>query len=257
MKDWIHWWDVWKEKIFHAFTRFEAPQSNLAEVLHAGWKHRDKMGVSLLDCCYFDVRDSILLAIKHDTVRDGWYDGGYSPNNKELTTRKWKREEERASQLGEDLLDFGVTSRLTNPIKKVDIYKVDICNTPTCTCPDFQKNGKFAYCKHILFVMIFALRVEDEDKLNARHIGDEDVKSLLAPFLLKWAVAHSAIQKVKDCKMCWLQNCDPTWNALCLSRWSFVSALWKGPRGWASILFLSKQAMLRCQTKMVKCHNTT
>ena len=53
------------------------------------------------------------------------------------------------------------------------LYKVDICNTPTCTCP------KFVYCKHILFVMIFALRVEDEDKLNARHIGDEDVKSLL------------------------------------------------------------------------------
>ena len=27
--------------------------------------------------------------------------------------------------------------------------------------------------------MIFALRVEDEGKLNARHTGDEDVKSLL------------------------------------------------------------------------------
>ena len=59
------------------------------------------------------------------------------------------------------------------------LYKVDISNTPTHTCPDFQKNGKFVYCKHMLFLMIFALRVEDEDKLNARHIGDEDVKSLL------------------------------------------------------------------------------
>ena len=59
------------------------------------------------------------------------------------------------------------------------LCKADISNTPTHTCPDFQKNGKFVYCKHILFVMIFALRVEDEDKLNARHIGDEDVKSLL------------------------------------------------------------------------------
>ena len=60
------------------------------------------------------------------------------------------------------------------------LYKVDISNTPTHTCPDFQKNGKFVYCKHMLFLMIFALRVEDEDKLNARNIGDEDVKSLLA-----------------------------------------------------------------------------
>ena len=56
MKDWIQWWDVRK-----AFTRFDAPQSNLAEVLHAGWKHRDKTGVSLLACCYFDV-----LAVNHE-----------------------------------------------------------------------------------------------------------------------------------------------------------------------------------------------
>ena len=81
----------------------------------------DKMGVSLLECCYFDGRDSIFLAINHDNVRDGCYDGGYGPNNKELTTRKQKREEERASQLGEDLLNFGVTSRLTNPNKKKQI----------------------------------------------------------------------------------------------------------------------------------------
>ena len=81
----------------------------------------DKMGVSLLECCYFDGRDSIFLAINHDNVRDGCYDGGYGPNNKELTTRKQKREEERASQLGEDLLNFGVTSRLTNPTKKKQI----------------------------------------------------------------------------------------------------------------------------------------
>ena len=118
LKDWIQWWDVRKEKIFHAFTHFDAPQSNLADVLHAGWKHRDKIGVSLLECCYFDVRD---FAINHDNVRDSCYDGGYGPNNKELTTSKQKSEEERVSQLGEDLLDFGVTSRSTNPTKKKQI----------------------------------------------------------------------------------------------------------------------------------------
>ena len=120
MKDWIQWWDVRKEKILLAFTRFEAPQSNLAEVLHAGWKHRDKMGVSLLECCNFDVRDSIPLTINQGNVRDGCYDGEYGPNNEELTTRKRKRQEEQARQLG-DLLDFGVNSRSTNPTKKKQI----------------------------------------------------------------------------------------------------------------------------------------
>ena len=81
-----------------------------SEVLHASWKHRDKMGVSLLECCCFDVRDSILLAINQENVGDGCYDGGYGPNNEELTTRKRKRQEEQARQLG-DLLDFGVNSR--------------------------------------------------------------------------------------------------------------------------------------------------
>ena len=216
--------------------------------------------IFLLECCYFDIRDSILLAINPDNLGDGCYDGRYGPNNKELTTRKRKREEERASHLGGDLLDFGVTSRLTNPSKKKQIeppktgcyppkktknveemiqrrvattrsvhnimkirkivklsplkwqfqvmgttsgktlYKVDICNTPTCTCPDFQKNGKFVYCKHIKFIITFALRVEDEDKLNAKHIGDEDVKSLLVDNINKWYIKANEPVKLSGSK---------------------------------------------------------
>ena len=136
MKDWIQWWDVQKEKNFHAFTRFDAWQSNLAEVLHPGWKHCDKMGVSLLECCYFDIQDSILLAINQDNVQDGCCDGGYGPNNEELMTRKQKREEEQASQLGEDLLDFGVTSRSTNPTKEKQIEPPESC----CYPPKKKKN---------------------------------------------------------------------------------------------------------------------
>lgn len=55
--DCVAWWDNRKRFIFRAFTRINAPQSNLAEVTHAGWKHRDKTGVSMLKCCYFDIRD--------------------------------------------------------------------------------------------------------------------------------------------------------------------------------------------------------
>ena len=57
-KDWIQWWDVQKEKIFHASILFDPLQRYLAEVLHAGWKHRDKVGVSLLECCYFSLHKS-------------------------------------------------------------------------------------------------------------------------------------------------------------------------------------------------------
>ena len=46
---------------------------------------------------------------------------GYGPKNEELTTRRQKREEEQAGQLGEVPLDFGVTSRSTNTTKKKQI----------------------------------------------------------------------------------------------------------------------------------------
>ena len=35
-----------RELIFKAFTSKVTPESNLAEVIHAAWKNRDKMGVS-------------------------------------------------------------------------------------------------------------------------------------------------------------------------------------------------------------------
>ena len=39
----------------------EFPRSKLAEVNHASWKNCDRMGVSLLDRYFFDVRDSFLI----------------------------------------------------------------------------------------------------------------------------------------------------------------------------------------------------
>lgn len=58
-----------KGENFHVFTRFEAPQSNLPEVLNANWKQSHIMGV--LKCCYFGV----LFAINQDNIRDDSYNG--------------------------------------------------------------------------------------------------------------------------------------------------------------------------------------
>ena len=69
VKHWIEWLDAWKENIFQALTSLSAPQSNQAEAVHARWKNRDTMGVSSLECCYFDIRDSILLAISFSSLK--------------------------------------------------------------------------------------------------------------------------------------------------------------------------------------------
>ena len=36
---WLAWWDERKKLMFKAFTSMDAPSSNLAEVVHAGWKN--------------------------------------------------------------------------------------------------------------------------------------------------------------------------------------------------------------------------
>ena len=79
VKHLIEWWDSRKENIFRAFTSFNAPQSNQAEAVHAEWKNRDKMGVSLLECCYFDIGDSILLAISFSSLEKGGHESGFGP----------------------------------------------------------------------------------------------------------------------------------------------------------------------------------
>ena len=74
VKHWTEWWDARKENIFLAFTSFDAPQSNQAEAVLAGWKNQDKMGISLLERCYFYIRGSILLPISLSSLEKGGHE---------------------------------------------------------------------------------------------------------------------------------------------------------------------------------------
>lgn len=114
VKHWIEWSDARKENIFQALTSLSAPQSNQAEAVHAGWKNRDKMGVSLLKCCYFCIGDSILLAINFSSLEKGGHERGFRPLEVTITGRKESREIEHAQQLRGDLLDFSVRPSSSN-----------------------------------------------------------------------------------------------------------------------------------------------
>ena len=81
---------------------------NQAEVVNAGWAHRDRLGVSLLDSCYFDVRDSHLLESEMLQFNIGSFPGGNGPNAAELIQRKHSRELDAAERYGSEILDFGV-----------------------------------------------------------------------------------------------------------------------------------------------------
>ncbi|XP_066927735.1 uncharacterized protein [Clytia hemisphaerica] len=236
LKDWISWWDDRKENVFRAFTSFGAPQSNLAEVVHAGYKHRDRMGVNLLECAYFDIRDSILLALNLGELEKGGHECGYGQSISSRNKQQASRDIGHAERLGRDLMDFTVQqtgssgkrkscepvegchppkkrrnigklfdNRLETAKKLEDMmkvkkltrlssqkiecqilgtssgrvhYTVTICNVPTCTCPDFKKQGLVVSCKHIIFVFLFIIR--SEEMCNERHIGDDDLCNLLS-----------------------------------------------------------------------------
>ena len=55
---WFNWWGARKSYIFRAFQGLLKPQSNLGETIHAGIVHRNKMGVSLLESSYYNIRDN-------------------------------------------------------------------------------------------------------------------------------------------------------------------------------------------------------
>lgn len=58
-------------------------------------------------------------------------------------------------------------------------FMVRIGNYPSCTCNDFEKQGKKVKCKHILFVLLHCLSVQvDSNLLKKSYFGDDEVKSI-------------------------------------------------------------------------------
>ncbi len=96
-----------KEGILHSERSVpSAPRNNLAEVIHAGWAHRDSRGLSPLQSTYCDTRDSILLASEIDLFETGSWKGGSGPNFDQVDIQKNARLEERAASLGAELINI-------------------------------------------------------------------------------------------------------------------------------------------------------
>ena len=80
-------------------------------------------------------------------------------------------------------------------------YQVHICTQPSCSCPDFNTYGMRSLCKHILFVLLFALEVTDINILNKTEFQTHEVlnflkKSNIDPaFKAKKAIGTAAKKK--------------------------------------------------------------
>ena len=268
LKCWLDWWHERRNLIFRAFTSHAAPRSNQAEVVHASWKNRDRMGMTLLEAALLDTRDSLLLKSEFEQFRSG-STVGRGPSMASLEKRKMQRERDTAERAGQEVLDLGVENekndanikkrgrmpnytgngndgckppktvrkscdrnlldtriskaldtsslmkvrsyRLDNELKRAykitssqigrKFYDVTICNTPSCTCPDYKKNGTRVFCKHILFALVCVLGVKTSDSiLDKRVLGDDDVKNIFAAAPRKVPEKYRQEQNDSRCK---------------------------------------------------------
>ena len=104
LDSWLKWWNDRREFIFNAFTPEDGPHMNQAEVIHAGWAHRDRPNLSLLEAARMDIRDSVLLEADLKGFMSGNSRGGTGPRYQE---RNYRREIDLAQKLGGEIQEMG------------------------------------------------------------------------------------------------------------------------------------------------------
>ena len=72
-----------------------------------GWHHRDRMGISLLDACMFDVRDTLVYESQLEKFKSGKFTSGTGPRQKAATDKKRGRILETADCSGQDVVHSG------------------------------------------------------------------------------------------------------------------------------------------------------
>ena len=108
LESWLAWWHDRRQFIFRAFTGFDKPRMNQAEVVHASWANRDAKGLPLLEAAEFDARDTIILEAQLKAISTAARGFGCGPDLAEIAERRAHRESESANRKGQDLLDHGV-----------------------------------------------------------------------------------------------------------------------------------------------------
>ena len=104
---WLNRWNSRKEFIFCSFASKEALFSNLAEVIHAGWKHRDRMGVGLVEAHLFDTQDSLLFDSQIEGLATGSFPSVYGPCQGKRSSAREEKDILLAGDIERDILDFG------------------------------------------------------------------------------------------------------------------------------------------------------
>lgn len=134
---------------------------NLAEVIHAGWVKRDKMGMTLLGTAYANA--SVPRGAK---VSKQGRPGCYRSTRSKCFTDLLQRAKQDKDLIKVKELNFGYsgdhgliwtlrTSRCTN-------YRVSMNTQPSCDCPDFLKHRGKEQCKHVIWTLMYVCGMPED-----------------------------------------------------------------------------------------------
>ena len=116
------------------------PTLNQAEVIHAGWAHRDRQNLSLLDACQADTRDALLLdVVEIKAYLTGAPSGGKGPSFADRARKQQEAEVRRAKSARKEmfsspdglLIDAGSSHKPPSGEKKVSKSKGSSFTTAT------------------------------------------------------------------------------------------------------------------------------
>ena len=99
LSSWLSWWENRRTFIFGAFAPTNAPRMNQAEVIHAGWAHKNPSNLSLLGAAHIDTRHSVLLTVELKSIEQGTSKGGTGPSYEERKTRQLAKENNRSLKM--------------------------------------------------------------------------------------------------------------------------------------------------------------
>ena len=88
---------------------------NKAEVIHAGWAHRDSPNLSLLDICHADVRDTLVLEKQLESYKEGIPAPGNGPSFAERKRRQHARQLQKAKRIGKEMFEDSENGHVIDP----------------------------------------------------------------------------------------------------------------------------------------------
>ena len=88
---------------------------NKAEVIHAGWAHRDSPNLRLLDVCHADVRDTLVLEKQLESYKEGIPAPGNGPSFAERKRRQHARQLQKAKRIGKEMFEDSENGHVIDP----------------------------------------------------------------------------------------------------------------------------------------------